>query len=67
MKEIKSLFGDVYEVSGFCGDCLECETGCETGSMLTAKSWTPEEVEEVCNLLQPSEHLLKLKNLGELK
>lgn len=51
MKNIKTNYNE-YEITTFCGDCLECETGCETGANIIAKNdWTPEDVEKACKLL----------------
>ena len=55
-----------YEISNnYCGDCGICENKCDTGIGML-KSWTPEEVAKVCDLLMESSKFIKeLKSLEE--
>ena len=51
MKQINTKYNS-YEVLNFCGDCISCEDGCETGVNIMANNdWTPEDVEQACSLL----------------
>lgn len=54
-----------YEISktSVCGDCTICENRCETGISMMSNTWTPEEVQEVCDLLKEGITTSTLKSM----
>lgn len=67
MKQISTKYNE-YQISNFCGDCISCEDGCETGASIMANNdWTSEDVERACSLLLEGLNTEIIKAMGVRK